>query len=262
MITDEQMVEAHDLTKKISILLRQDVDPENPRHWDNVGIMACEHRHYNLGDKDGIAELNDALFRALMWVMADNHPGLHEQGYDLGNEYIPCPAHCEGADDCAECDGRQEVINEFHAEDTDDMVDLYHLYEDQVPGDLKLLILPLYLYDHSGLTMSTGPFGCRWDSGQVGWIFATHQRVEFEWGGDWDKAKSYLEGEVETYDQYLTGDIWGFEVWEHDEEEDDPTEGELLDSCWGFFGDDPETNGMWDHWAPEWRQLEPEVVWN
>ena len=35
----------------------------------------------------------------------------------------------------------------------------------------KLYILPLYLYDHGGITMKTSPFSCGWDSGQVGFIF-------------------------------------------------------------------------------------------
>ena len=35
----------------------------------------------------------------------------------------------------------------------------------------KVAILPLYLYDHSGLTMSTNDFGDRWDSGCVGFIY-------------------------------------------------------------------------------------------
>ena len=29
-------------------------------------------------------------------------------------------------------------------------------------------VLPLFLYDHSGITMNTGGFSCPWDSGQVG----------------------------------------------------------------------------------------------
>ena len=33
------------------------------------------------------------------------------------------------------------------------------------------VILPVYMYDHSGLAFSTGPFSCPWDSGQVGFIF-------------------------------------------------------------------------------------------
>ena len=30
------------------------------------------------------------------------------------------------------------------------------------------IYLPLYLYDHSGITMNTTGFSCQWDSGQVG----------------------------------------------------------------------------------------------
>src|SRR3989304_5726596 len=41
----------------------------------------------------------------------------------------------------------------------------------------KIIFLPLYLYDHGGITMSTGAFSCPWDSGQVGFIY-------------WDPAQS------------------------------------------------------------------------
>ncbi len=51
-----------------------------------------------------------------------------------------------------------------------------------------------------------------------------------------------MRGEVEVYDQYLRGDVWGFEVIE---------DGEVKDSCWGFFGFDPLTNGILDHLADE-----------
>ena len=38
-------------------------------------------------------------------------------------------------------------------------------------------MLPLYLYDHSGITMNTTGFNDRWDSGQVGFIYTTKDRV-------------------------------------------------------------------------------------
>lgn len=85
-------------------------------------------------------------------------------------------------------------------------------------------ILPLHLYDHSGITMRTTPFGCPWDSGQVGWIYITKERAEREGIKD---AAAYLRGEVETYDQYLTGDVYCFGI------EDD---GHTLDSSCGYFG--------------------------
>ncbi len=96
------------------------------------------------------------------------------------------------------------------------------------------VILSLYLYDHSGITMSTGPFACGWDSGQVGFIFVSKEKVRKEWG--WKritnnrikKITKQLEDEVKIYDQYLTGDVWGYVL------EDD--NGNHLDSCWGFYG--------------------------
>jgi len=44
------------------------------------------------------------------------------------------------------------------------------------------IILPLYLYDHSGITMRTTPFDCHWDSGQVGLIFVSKKKARAEFG--------------------------------------------------------------------------------
>lgn len=96
--------------------------------------------------------------------------------------------------------------------------------------------LPLYLYDHSGLTMNTTGFSCQWDSGQVGWIYVSREKARKEMGwkritkGDEASILNFLRGEVEEYDKYLTGDVWGFIV------EDES--GEHLDSCWGFYGEE------------------------
>lgn len=104
------------------------------------------------------------------------------------------------------------------------------------------VILPLYLYDHSGITMNTTGFSCRWDSGQVGFIYVTKQKMLEEYGGKIvtkklkEKVEGYLKGEVETYDQYLTGDVYGYRISEistcdkgHEHEEE-------LDSSWGYYG--------------------------
>ena len=81
-----------------------------------------------------------------------------------------------------------------------------------------VVLLPLYLYDHSGITISTSPFSCQWDSGQVGWIFVTKEQVRKEYGVKRitkdivEKVTNVLEGEVKTYDQYLTGDVYGYRL--------------------------------------------------
>lgn len=72
-------------------------------------------------------------------------------------------------------------------------------------------ILPLYLYDHSGITMSTRPFSCPWDSGQVGFIFFPRENLEvfgykIACKSAVKKAIALLESEVREYDRYLTGE--------------------------------------------------------
>jgi hypothetical protein len=103
------------------------------------------------------------------------------------------------------------------------------------------VILPLYLYDHSGITMNTTGFSCGWDSGQVGWIFVTKEQVRKEYDVKYitqkirEKVKKVLEAEVKVYDQYLTGDVYGYQVCEVDE---DGNEGEEVSSCWGYYGEE------------------------
>jgi len=97
------------------------------------------------------------------------------------------------------------------------------------------VILPLYLYDHSGITMNTTGFDCPWDSGQIGWIFISKKKILEEYGRKKvsrkliEKVREYLIAEVKTYDQYLTGDVYGFRITK---------DGVKIDSCWGYYGED------------------------
>ena len=106
--------------------------------------------------------------------------------------------------------------------------------------------LPLYLYDHSGITMRTSSFSCPWDSGQVGIITVSKEKIkrEFNWKNITKKRekqiKDYLESEVCIYDDYLTGNVYGFKVLAPNEED----EFNELDSCWGYYGYDHEKSGL------------------
>jgi hypothetical protein len=68
--------------------------------------------------------------------------------------------------------------------------EVYDLYG----GEDNVVCLPLYLYDHSGITMNTTGFSCPWDSGQVGWIYATKQKFRDETG--------YTEEELFSSDKH------------------------------------------------------------
>jgi len=129
----------------------------------------------------------------------------------------------------------------------------------------QIVALPLYLYDHSGITMSTGRFSCPWDSGQVGYIYITHDEIRRNWNIDRvtrryrDWAESLLESEVKMYDQYLTGDVYGFVLEEKVEcATCGHVEYETIDICWGFFGSDLNENGIAHHIGMEYQHLLPE----
>ena len=129
-------------------------------------------------------------------------------------------------------------------------------------NDDLVAILPLYLYDHSGISISVSPFSCRWDSGQVGFIYTTHSRLK-KMGHtkdvNIDKVTDWLKSEVDTYNSFLIGDIYGFIL--HDKPCDTCYgEGEELNSCWGFIGNDPIENGMIDHLPEKYRRELKEVL--
>jgi hypothetical protein len=96
------------------------------------------------------------------------------------------------------------------------------------------ICLPVYMLDHSGVALSTGSFGDPWDSGQVGWIYVTRDRLLKEYGVKrlskrvLAQAEKVLKAEIEEYGQYVNGACYGYIVTDAD--------GEQLDSCWGFIG--------------------------
>jgi hypothetical protein len=114
------------------------------------------------------------------------------------------------------------------------------------------VVLPIYMYDHSGITINTVGFSCPWDSGQIGFIYVTKKKVRDEYSVKRinqvliEKVTSNLVNEITTYDQYLTGDVYGYQVVKRVTCDEGHTHEDEIDSCWGFYGSDPETNGMLD----------------
>lgn len=110
-----------------------------------------------------------------------------------------------------------------------------------IDNEDAVVILPLYLYDHSGITMNTTGFSCPWDSGQVGWIYCTNEdlkELEQTHSGQplEERAKVLLEGEVETYDRYLRGEIYGYSISKLSTCDHGHEHKESIDSCWGYYG--------------------------
>lgn len=102
----------------------------------------------------------------------------------------------------------------------------------------KYIALPIYLYDHGGQTISSSPFSCKWDSRLFGMVAVSVEKVRQEFG--WkrispkrrEQIEKQLQGEIESYDQYLQGEVYGFTVTSQKDESD------TIDSCWGYYGND------------------------
>lgn len=197
----EYVIETIDY-KGYEIQIVPDEDPEDPRQWDNLGTMVCFHKRYQLGDK---------------------------------HDYNP--------DDYNDWDEVEQAI---------------------IKREDPLVILPLYLYDHSGLRIKIGSFRgllpqghAEWDSGQVGFIFVPREKFEQEFNGNKiepgqrqlnailtkqeteeqiRKATAILEAEVDTYDKYLSGEVYGFRVvkpckcnnWGNGHKNE-------IESCYGYY---------------------------
>ena len=100
-----------------------------------------------------------------------------------------------------------------------------------------IISLPIYMYDHSGITIKTTPFNCLWDSGQVGYIYVTKEAIKKEFNcknltkNILDKVYAILKSEVKTYDKYLTGGVFFYEIFD--------SNGDLKDSSYDYY-DTPE----------------------
>lgn len=234
-----------------TLKVEQDECPEDPRDWDNVCTMVCFHSRYRLGDKHDYEDSDEFFIHIL----------------------------------CDICGMNEEDIEELSTREK------YKLAKESD----KVYFKDLNLYDHSGLTISTSsgyPYNDRWDAGCVGWIYVSKEKAmanyvgipEKDENGDfiriphehpngnvtystkyasitdenWKEVADYhMEDEVEIYDLYLKGEVYGFvltkkvieqekcphcgEVIREYEDEDD------VDSCWGFYGDCLEDNGILDN---------------
>lgn len=117
--------------------------------------------------------------------------------------------------------------------------DKHEMNVDQAKSLIKkenVVSLPLYLYDHSGITMNTTGFSCPWDSGQVGFIFVSKEDIRKEFNikrnvtkKRIEKVIKNLECEVKEYNDYITGNCYGFVIEDENANE--------IESVWGFIGD-------------------------
>lgn len=88
-------------------------------------------------------------------------------------------------------------------------------------------VFPLYMYAHSGVALSLGrdtyPFTDPWDSGQVGFVYVLKTSYKRR-----EKARKAAQTYIKTWNQYLSGEVYGYVI--------ETPDGNHEDSCWGFYG--------------------------
>lgn len=137
------------------------------------------------------------------------------------------------------CFHNRYSLGDDHDLKTDDFDGWKEMEEYITRTEDPIVIKSLYLYDHGGITIGTRPFGDRWDSGQIGFVYIRKEDVRNNFSikrcGQriTERCNVLLDGEVETYDKYLRGEVYGYKVFK-------VTDGveEEMDSCWGFYDED------------------------
>lgn len=219
---------------KVEICYDHDSEHSDPRDCDNPSVMYVNYRGYTLGDE----QLPDGGFDPIECPVCEGGelpiigpPNLRERVLGGGFEQVP-PV-------CPRCEDWHEV------EPTVD---------EWLRSINAIAAAPLFVYEHSGITMScgtlrmvndpltrddirsTGRFmgdDAGWDTSFVGLIVFTEESLEPCCGTDPKyRTEKWLsecaESEVRVYAQWLEGDVYGYSI--------EDANGDHLDSCWGFIG--------------------------
>jgi len=84
---------------------------------------------------------------------------------------------------------------------------------------------------------STTPFNDRWDSGQVGFIYVTEEKMS-ELGSATEEAiRGILKNEVDNYSDYAEGNVYRYDLWKAKTcEHCQHVEWLDVESCGGYLG--------------------------
>jgi hypothetical protein len=146
--------------------------------------------------------------------------------------------------------GRYNLSDE-HDYDKDDYSNWEELEEAIVSRENPICMLPVYMYDHGGIRINTAHFGCKWDSGQIGFIFANTKTIDNKgmspnknehWNDFKDRLEENMRADIDEYDLYVSGQTYMLSIFD---EEDN-----IEESISGFLGSDWDNNGLLDYLNP------------
>jgi hypothetical protein len=188
--------------------------PDNPRDsesFENLGTIAILNRRSGLGD--------------------NQYDNLTQFYVELLNDYIP-----------GDFDGDTEDYVEYLCKDSKTTKEANKAVIEEIKK--FYVILPVFVLDHSGISISTRDFNDSWDSYIAGFIYVDNYKVMevndillFD-GNTVEDTERILNAEIEIYNNYVQGNVFGFILEEkatcqcckH-------TEYNHINSCWRFYGE-------------------------
>ena len=248
------MIDAVNFGNGIVGVIEYDSGPINPREDENTATLACWHSRYTLGDSGA-------------------------GGWGKGQRYTRFDAKEFKEKLLGECGFARDIVDEsdFLDEEGNFDEDKYEeVWQERADAliEQNCVVLPLYLFEHSEISISVSGFSCPWDSGQVGYAYITLAKAQECWGTSlglkdvpnfksqegsnvktlWELATERIKSEVDAYDAYLRGEAYAYIIYdftlplqegkvsEEDLESPESLDFELaeeLDSCWGYLEDIP-----------------------
>ena len=127
---------------------------------------------------------------------------------------------------------RRYNLGDKHNYNSDDFFSWDVLEEYLRENEGAYIMHPLSFYDdRNGIVISIDESTERWDSERDGVIYVTKQTIECEYGKLTPETEELVEkilrGEVNDYNQYLHGEVYGFVIRNAD--------GEIVDEEWGYY---------------------------
>lgn len=120
--------------------------------------------------------------------------------------------------------------------------DSWNELKEHIESEYKVLMIkPLYMYDHSGITISTSCFNDRFDSGQIGWVFIDEKQWKLMMGETEytdEKLNDIIDSDVETYDNYITGEVYQYTIYEIETCSLGHEHKNVVESCGSFFDEE------------------------
>lgn len=185
-----------EITKRaVNIIIQQDNDAENPLDWNTSIKVAYLSSSRYLLGNEAVSDFAEHIMDLL----------------EYGDEY------------------RNRMYDKYGG-----TKDLFDVLLERL-NKKGYVALPVYAYIHSGVTVATTPFGCRWDSGLSGFTYVKRTDYIEDFGAKKNVKNSviedHLKSNLKTFDTWLRGEVYRFSI-------EDVETGDTLDSCSGFYGDD------------------------